>query len=71
MKLNLTHNWRDILRRAWSIRLILLAAILSGAEVALMFWVPDWPAGVLAALSGLVSAGALVSRILAQSNMED
>lgn len=69
--MNLTPDWRRVLARAWSIRLILLAAILSGAEVAMMFWVPDWPAGLLAAVSGLVSAAALVSRILAQSNMED
>ncbi len=63
-------NWRTTLKRAWSVRLMALAAVLSGAEVALAFWVPDWPDGALAALSGLVTASALVARLLAQSNMK-
>jgi len=63
-------NWRGILRRAWSVRLMVVAAFLSGLEVALTLWVPDWSAGRLAALSGLVSASALIARISAQSNMK-
>lgn len=63
-------DWRRILRRAWSVRLMAVAAVLSGLEVGLAFWVPDWPDGALAALSGLVTASALVARLIAQSNMK-
>ena len=69
--MQLLNDWRTILVRAWSVRLMVVAAILSGAEVALQFYAPNWPDGILATTSGLVTAGALVARILAQSNMED
>ena len=63
-------NWRDVLRRAWSIRLILLAAFFSGLEVALGIWGGgSIPPGTFAALSGLVSAVAFVSRLIAQKGI--
>lgn len=64
-------DWKNVLLRAWSVRFMALAAILSGAEVALAFWVPPWPSGVLAALSGVVTAAALVARFMVQKNMGD
>lgn len=67
----LAPDWRDILRRAWSVRLIVLAAVLSGLEVALPF-IPVLervPMGVFAALSALVTAAALVARIVAQKGL--
>ena len=41
------HNWRKVLRYAWSIRLTLLAAVLSGIEVALPFFEYSIPGGNL------------------------
>ncbi|QDP53942.1 MAG: hypothetical protein GOVbin2937_19 [Prokaryotic dsDNA virus sp.] len=64
-------NWRKVLTRAWSVRLIILAGALSGIEVATQLWLPDWPDGVLAAFSGAISAVALFARVAAQSDMED
>ncbi len=32
--MTLVHNWTGVPRRAWSVRLMILAAVLSGAEVA-------------------------------------
>lgn len=69
--MTLAHDWRDILKRAWSVRLIALAAVLSGLEVALPF-IPALervPMGVFAALSALVTAAALVARIVAQRGL--
>lgn len=60
-----------ILRRAWSIRFILLAGVFSAAEVALPLLdglIPVGP-GVFAALSGIATGGAFVSRLVAQSNL--
>lgn len=60
------HNWREVLRYAWSIRLMLLAALLSGAEVALPFFEYSIPAGIFAAMSAITTAAALVARFIAQ-----
>lgn len=66
-------DWKDILKHAWSIRLILLAALLSGIEVFLAltdasFW--GLPRGVFAGASALVSAGAFLARLSAQPNLD-
>lgn len=69
----LVSNWRDVLRRAWSIRLLIVAGLLSGLEVALPlidgFY--EIPRGVFAALSGLTVAGAFVARLFAQKGLSD
>lgn len=68
--MSLVHNWRDILKKAWSVKLLVLAALLSGLEVALPFFdLLILPAGVLAALSFVVTAGAFIARIVAQRDL--
>ena len=62
-------NWREVLRRAWSARLMILAGILSGAEVALPYFTGAVPQGALAALSSVVVSAAFVARFLAQRNL--
>lgn len=70
--MKLVPNWLDVLRRAWSIRLIIVAALLSGLEVALGIWGGgSIPPGTFAALSGLVSAVAFVSRLVAQKGISN
>lgn len=59
------------MRRAWSVRLILLAAILSGLEVANQVIVAfnvtlPIPPGAFAVMAGLVSMLALIARFWAQ-----
>lgn len=63
-------DWLRIIRRAWSVRLMLLAALLSGIEVALPFFAEAMPRGWFAVLSFLAVAGAFVTRLLAQKDME-
>ncbi|MBK5203876.1 MAG: hypothetical protein JJD98_00255 [Polaromonas sp.] len=68
----LIENWQDVVTKAWSMRLILLAGLLSGLEVAMPaiagFFEPlDLiPAGTFAVLAALVSAGAGIARIVSQ-----
>lgn len=64
--MRLTHDWRRILRRAWSIRLALLAAACSALEVLVLNLEFAFPRGVFAGLAGLVTLLAAVSRIIAQ-----
>lgn len=72
MNFTLKTDWRHILRNAWSIRLAILAAVLSGVEVAFNVMtafeiIPRFmPGGVFAAIAGLVTVGAFFARILAQ-----
>lgn len=64
-------NWWQVLKRAWSVRLMIIAAVLSGLEVALPLidGVFPIPPGVFAALSGVTVAGAFVARLLAQKGV--
>ena len=52
--MELVPHWRRVLKHAWSIRLMLLAGLLSGLEVALPLidGLFDIPQGVFAALCG-------------------
>lgn len=66
--MRLAPNWREVLRYAWSIRLMLLAAALSALEVALPFiGALPIPTGIFAALSALTTAAAFVARLIAQA----
>jgi hypothetical protein len=66
----LIKNWREVLTRAWSARLMILAALFSGAEVALPYCTTLVPPGAMAALSLIVVSGAFIMRLIAQKNME-
>lgn len=74
MQIRLVENWRDILLKAWSVRLILLAGLFSGLQAALgvipieliqllPVWV--WPVVTL-----VITAGALVSRLILQESLQ-
>ena len=67
--MKLIANWREILRYAWSIRLMILAGVLSGVEVILPLFADCCPRGLFAALSLLTISGAFVARIVAQRNV--
>jgi hypothetical protein len=69
--MQLVPNWRAVLARAWSIRLIVLAGLLSGLEIAVPLFVEALPRGGFALLSFLVTAGAFVARLVAQQGVED
>ncbi|HWU19390.1 MAG TPA: hypothetical protein VN155_17040 [Devosia sp.] len=69
--MNLIPNWRVVISHAWSIRLMLLAAVLSGLEVALPF-MPSFvtiPDRTFAVLSALTVAAAFIARLLAQKQI--
>ena len=72
--MTLIPDWRLVLRRAWSIRLILLAGLFAGAAVAVELMSPDMlglPPEIFAALAAVVNAVALLARLLAQKEMPD
>lgn len=69
--MRLLDNWDRVLRYAWSIRLMLLAGLLSGIEVflPLIDGIIPIPRGIFASLSGLVTMFALIARLMAQSKI--
>ena len=71
--MRLIPNWRAVIARAWSIRLLIVAGILSGAEVALPL-IGDAlpiPTGMFAGLSFVIVAAAFVARLVAQKGITD
>lgn len=69
--MKLDSDWKDVLRKAWSIRLIIIAGLFSGLEVALPFldgFMPI-PRGVFAVLSFVATGGAFVARLVAQQSL--
>lgn len=68
--MNLLPNWKWLVRKAWSIRLVVLAGLLSGCEVVLPLFVDTLPRNVFAVLSMLAAIGAGVARVMSQPKME-
>lgn len=69
--MRLIEDWKHVLKHAWSIRLVLLAALLSGLEVILPMFSDVIPRNVFALLSLLVTVAAFIARITAQPRMYD
>ena len=62
---------KTVILKAWSIRLALLAAVFSAAEVALPFFAPFVPPHTMAILAVVASSGAAIARVIAQPKMHD
>lgn len=67
----LVTNWKRIIKKAWSIRLMLLAGLLTGCEAVLPLYQDAIPRGTFAVLSMLAITGGLIARIVAQRNLGD
>ncbi len=66
MTIALIADAKTVLLRAWSVRLALLGAVFSAAEVALPFFAPLVPPHTMAILAVVASGGAAIARIIAQ-----
>lgn len=69
--MRLDRDWRRILSRAWSVRLIILAGILTGIEAALPFFETAIRPGIFAAATGLTAVAALWARISVQKDLDE
>ena len=67
--MKLYDNWKEILRKAWSIRFLVIAGILSGIEVILPLFHENIPKNIFAALSMVFVAAAFVARLVAQNGI--
>lgn len=64
--MKLIDDWRRLAPRLWSVRLALLSAVLSAAEVVVQLLTPEKPTFKFALLAGLVALAAGVARVVAQ-----
>ena len=67
--MTLHDNWQTLIRKAWSVKFMVLAFLLTMAEVMLPFFSDAVPPRMFAVLSGLAVAGAFVSRLVAQKDL--
>ena len=67
--MRLADDYKAIIRKAWSIRLIILAGLLSGLEVVLPFFSSAIPPAVFSTLSFFAVGGAFIARIVAQKDL--
>ena len=68
-KLSLLDDWRRVARRAGSIRLSVVAAIFTAAEVVVPLFGDVLPRGVFVLLAFSASIGAAIARLVAQPEM--
>lgn len=74
--MKLVDNWSWVWRHSWSVRLMLLAAGLSGLEVTIQVMLafeikPPLPAGIFAATAGLTTIAATIARFIAQRGVNE
>jgi hypothetical protein len=62
-------NWKDIVKKAWSIKFIIIAGLLSASEVILPLFFDYFDRGTFALLSFVAVSGAFISRIVAQKDI--
>lgn len=67
--MRLYDNWRDIMRRSWSLRFIILAGLLSGCEIVLPLFADQIPRNLFAVLSFAAVSAAFVARLVAQKGI--
>ena len=67
----LLEDWRKVARRAWSIRLSVVAAIFTAAEVVAPLFGDVLPRGLFVLLAFSASIGAAIARLVAQPEMHE
>ena len=69
--MKLIDNASGVLRKAWSVRLGIVAGLFSGAEIIVPLFADAMPRSVFAALSFAAVMGAVIARFVAQPRMKD
>lgn len=69
--MQLDPKWPDILRRAWSVRLMVLAGVLSAAEAIIPYFADALPRKWFALAFAVLTFSALVARIVAQRGLDE
>ncbi|MBY5337138.1 hypothetical protein HFO99_25045 [Rhizobium leguminosarum] len=71
----LVHNWREVLKRAWSVRLMALALLFIIVEPIYTFVAATWVSRniyiqlAMSAITGLLAVAAIIARIFVQQKI--
>lgn len=71
----LVHNWREVLKRAWSVRLMVLALVFIVLEPIYTFVAATWVAKNIyiqlgmSIVTGLITVAAIIARIFVQQEV--
>ena len=65
--MQLIPEWKIVLRRAWSVRFLALAGVLTGCEFILPFYIESVPREIFIGLVMLVSVAGIISRVVSQT----
>ncbi|MBY5397988.1 hypothetical protein HFN01_24555 [Rhizobium leguminosarum] len=71
----LVHNWREVLKRAWSVRLMALALVFIVLEPIYSFVAATWVAKNIyiqlgmSIVTGLITVAAIIARIFVQQKV--
>ncbi|MGO7958196.1 DUF7940 domain-containing protein [Rhizobium leguminosarum] len=71
----LVHNWREVLKRAWSVRLMALALLFIIVEPIYTFVAATWVSRniyiqlAMSAITGLLAVAAIIARIFVQQKV--
>ena len=71
--MTLIGNWKEVLKKAWSIRFSILASAFSGLEaifLAMEGSVTGLPVGLLSGIGATFAAAGVVARVLDQTKVE-
>lgn len=69
--MKLIPDWRKVLKKAWSVKCMLLAGAFTCAEVLLPLYSAALPRGIFAGLSTLAILGGLYFRVVLQKEISD
>lgn len=69
--MKLADDWKLTLKKAWSIRLLVVAGILSAAEFILPLYTDIFPRSIFALLNLIVIPAAFISRIVSQKEFDE
>ena len=67
--MKLYSNWREILKKAWSIKFGVLATIFAVMQVVLPIYVDELPKHLFAILTGIATLGVIVARLVWQEDV--
>lgn len=62
-------NWKEIIRKAWSIRLAMLATVFSLLQVVIPIYADVLPRDTFAILTAVATVGVIVARIVWQQDV--
>lgn len=68
--LNLGDSWKQVLRKAWSVRFAFVSACFMAAEMILPVYIHQVPPRLFAILAVLTSFGSILARITVQKGIK-